>query len=264
MKVLVHTDIEGVAGVVSFEEQGYPTGKYYERAKSLLTAEINAAVEGLLAEGAEDILVNDGHGPGAVVFEELHPEAKLFHGRPTPPMSLRREVYARCDLAIIIGQHAMAAEQQGTLNHTQSSRTIDYYKLNGRLIGEIAQTSLFDGALGVPVVFLSGDSAACREIEALIPGVATAAVKEGMGRQSAITLSREASHRLIREGVKKAMATQRTDPIAPLAWESPYVLEKRYLFTDGADGAMRDSRAQRIDSKTVRFEAEDVLDIIYA
>jgi D-amino peptidase len=106
--------------------------------------------------------------------------------------------------------------------------------------------------------------AACREIEDLIPGVITAAVKEGMARQSAISLSREASHRLIRQRVMKAVSKQRSEPISPLVWEGPFELEKRYLFTEGADGAMRDPRAVRVDSKTVRLRADDILDIIYA
>ena len=57
MKVLVHTDIEGVAGVVTFGEQTRPGGSSYERAKGLLTAELNAAVQGLLDEGAKAGLV---------------------------------------------------------------------------------------------------------------------------------------------------------------------------------------------------------------
>jgi len=40
MNVLMMTDIEGCAGVVSFETDSYPTGKYYEAAKKLLTAEV--------------------------------------------------------------------------------------------------------------------------------------------------------------------------------------------------------------------------------
>ena len=42
MKVLMGTDIEGVAGVVDFNTQAYDTGKYYEQAQRLLTAEVNA------------------------------------------------------------------------------------------------------------------------------------------------------------------------------------------------------------------------------
>ncbi|GAF87750.1 unnamed protein product, partial [marine sediment metagenome] len=58
MKVYVGTDLEGVAGVVSFTSQTYPDGKYYEAARRLQTAEINAAVEGMVEMGVEDVLIS--------------------------------------------------------------------------------------------------------------------------------------------------------------------------------------------------------------
>ena len=57
MKVFMVTDMEGVAGVVSFSQQSFPDGKYYDEAKKLETAEVNAAVDGLLDAGVTDVLV---------------------------------------------------------------------------------------------------------------------------------------------------------------------------------------------------------------
>ena len=71
MKLYIMTDIEGVAGVFSFEMHAYPEGKYFEYARRLLTAEVNAAVEGALAAGVIDILVVDGHGAGGINYEEI-------------------------------------------------------------------------------------------------------------------------------------------------------------------------------------------------
>ena len=139
MRVLIGTDIEGVAGVVSFASQTGQDSKYYEDAKKLLTAEVNAAINGLLESGADDILVVDGHGCGAIEFESLHPAAKLLHGRPLGAKEIQSQVIASYDVTIMIGQHAMAGVQTGNLNHTQNSSSIDYYKLNGKKIGEIAQ-----------------------------------------------------------------------------------------------------------------------------
>ena len=44
------------------EDQSRNTGRYHDHAKRLATAEVNAAVDGLLDAGVEDILVIDGHG----------------------------------------------------------------------------------------------------------------------------------------------------------------------------------------------------------
>ena len=258
------TDLEGVAGVTTFYHDTTPDGPGYERARRLLTAEINAAVEGLLSEGVDDVLVGDWHGPGGVNFAELHPRALLLHGRPMAPRAVLDEAVRDYDACVIIGQHAMAGTVDGNLNHTQNSRAIESFMLNGRPIGEIAQFALYRGTFGQPVIFLSGDEAACREIEALIPGVATAAVKKGLARNCAISCSMQEAARRIRDGIADAVRRHRREPVSPLRWDPPYVLEKRFFHTDAADQAAAAPRAERVDARTVRFRSDDLRSIVYA
>lgn len=264
MKVYVCTDLEGVAGVTSFGEQADPNGRYYEQAKLLLTAEVNAAVEGMLSSGVDDVLIADYHGPGAIAFEELHPAAKLLHGRPLAPWAALAEVTGQYDVCMMIGQHAMAGVARGNLNHTMNSKAVDYYTLNGKPVGEIALFSLYSGDLGQPMIFLSGDDAACREAEELIPGAVTVEVKKSLSRNSAISFSQAESHRRIREGVVQAIEAHRKNPLPPLQWPGPYVLEKRFFHTDLADMYASNPNAERIDSQTIRLRAEKIRDIVYA
>lgn len=262
MKVFINSDLEGVAGVVSFPDQAYSDGKHHEHAKRLLTDEVNAAVTGLLEAGAQDVVVLDGHGPGGVCFERIHPSVKLIHGRPLA-LSWRDEL-SGCAAAIFVGQHAMAGSAHATLNHTQNSRANDHIKLNGRLIGEIGQFALLCGSHDVPVLFLSGDEAACVEVEALIPGVVTAAVKRGLSRTSAISVSAPAAHNMIREATRRAMLQHREKPIEPLRWDPPYVLEKRYFTTDLVERYREVKNARLIDSQTVQLTSDSIRDILYA
>ncbi|HEX7008761.1 MAG TPA: M55 family metallopeptidase [Phycisphaeraceae bacterium] len=262
-RVLVMTDMEGVAGVNSFTEQSYPDGRYHDLAKRLVTAEVNAAVEGLLEAGVEDILVFDGHGPGGIWFEDLHPAAKLLHGRPVAPRPVWTAIADEYDACVMIGQHAMAGVATSNQNHTQSSQQIDFIKLNGQLIGEIAQFALHQGAAGQPLFFLSGEEAACQEAQQLIRGIHTVSVKKGLGRGCAISLSAVEARRRIREGIKQAVLQQRTNPIPPLTLPGPYVLEKRFFHTDIADAAASQPGAERVDGQTVRFRSDDIRQIIY-
>lgn len=263
MKIYMMTDLEGVAGVVSFENQAYPDGKYFEDAKRLLTGEVNAAVEGLLEASVDEVVVCDGHGAGGIRYEELHPRVRLLHGRPLAPWAAVAAEVGDSDACMMIGQHAMAGTVDGNLNHTQSSQSIDYYKLNGKPIGEIAQFALLHGADDIPMIFLSGDDAACREAEDLAPGITTVSVKKGMSRGSAISLSMEEARKRIREGVAKAVRKHAESPIAPVKWPPPYVLEKRFFHTHSADGYATVPNAERVDSQTVRLHADDIRDIIY-
>ena len=63
------TDLEGVAGVLNFENWcSDGGGRHYEKAQRLLTEEVNAAADGFFEGGAEEILVVDGHGYGGDIF----------------------------------------------------------------------------------------------------------------------------------------------------------------------------------------------------
>ena len=263
MKIFMCTDIEGVAGVVSFPDQSYADGKYHDRAKRLTTREVNAAIDGLLDAGVEDVLVVDGHGPGGLDFEEIHEAARLIHGRPTAPRSVRDPIVSEYDACVMIGQHAMAGVPTSNQNHTQNSRSIDYYKLNGKLIGEIAQFGLYHGSLGLPLIFLSGEDDACREAEDLVPDITTVSVKQGLSRTSAISVSAIEARRRIRDGIKKAVENHREYPIGPLVWEAPYVLEKRFFFTHEADAAAAQPGAERVDGQTVRYREDNIREIVY-
>lgn len=264
MNVVICTDIEGVGGVVSFEDQAFADGKGYRQAKSLLTAEVNAAAEGMIEAGAEEILVIDGHGAGGICFEELRSGVRLLHGRVAGGWGCLAELCGRHDAAAMVGQHAMAGAERGSLCHTQDHQGIEYYRLNGRPIGEIAQWALFCGAAGVPTVFLSGDDAACREAEALIPGITTAAVKEGICRTAAISLAAPDAHQRIRSSARAAIRAQREKPIGPLIWDGPFVLEKRFTRVESADAACANPLCRRVDERTVQLCSDDLLEIIYA
>lgn len=262
-RVLILTDIEGTAGIDSFEHHAYPDAKYLDRFRRLATAEVNAAIEGLLAAGVEDILVFDGHGVQGLWYEDLIEPAKLMHGRPLVSIKMLEPVLAEYEAGCIIGQHAMAGVRSSNMNHTQSSEHIDYIKLNGQPIGEIAQIALYCGDMGVPFFFLSGEEDACREAQALIAGIRTVAVKKGLGRGSAISLPAPQARRLIRQGIQQAAEQHDRQPIKPLVWPGPYVLEKRFFHTDTADASAAQPGAERVDGQTVRFRSQNVRDVIY-
>ena len=60
MKVFLSTDMEGTAGVVDWE-QCVGDGPQAAAGRKLLLAEVNAAIEGAMAGGATQIVVNDSH-----------------------------------------------------------------------------------------------------------------------------------------------------------------------------------------------------------
>jgi D-amino peptidase len=114
------------------------------------------------------------------------------------------------------------------------------------------------------MIFLSGDDAACRETEDLIPGITTAAVKIGLSRTSAISYPPSEAHRRIREGIKKAIQQHRKKNIRPLKWKGPYVLEKKFFHTGNVDHYAQNPMAKIIDPQILQLHSKNILDIIYA
>jgi len=60
VKVFISSDMEGTAGIVDWQQVIGP-GPAYERGRALLLGEVNAAIEGAIDGGADEIVVNDSH-----------------------------------------------------------------------------------------------------------------------------------------------------------------------------------------------------------
>ena len=176
MRIYLMTDLEGVCGVVNHKDWCSPSSRYYDRAKALLTEEVNAAVEGFLVGGADDVVVADGHGPGGLDSGLLHPKASYMRGWPSRwPFLLDADKF---DAVAWVGQHPKAGTTHGHLCHTQSFVYRDE-SVNGVSIGEFGQFGLCASELRVPAIFACGCVAFTEEAQALVPGIQTVAVKRG-------------------------------------------------------------------------------------
>ena len=93
----------------------------------------------------------------------------------------------------------MAGTPNAPLSHTYSSRSIEYYKINGLLVGEFGCRAAMAGELDVPTVFISGDDKAVAEAKQLIPNIYAVETKQGLGQELALHLSPQKS----RESIQK-------------------------------------------------------------
>ncbi|MFC2078221.1 M55 family metallopeptidase [Candidatus Bipolaricaulota bacterium] len=261
MKIYIVCDLEGTAGVVdarlqcSFDLEKEWFGPYYAQARRLATLELNAAVQGALDGGATEVWAWDGHCefPGGLDVELVHPECRLVMAAGDGgPVGLE----SGFDAMMMIGLHGMYGAEGGRLAHSFFGGIHGVW-VNGERWGEIAANAWEAGQNDVPVVFLSGDRAACTEIEGLIPGVATTCVKEGMtpvslhaGQAPTLSLTPRRARERIREGARAAMRL--TGEVSPFRVEPPY--ETRTLFAEkGQADWMMENRdgLTRIDEKTV-------------
>ena len=176
MRIYLMTDLEGVAGVQNSLDWTRPGQYWYDLARQLLTQEVNAALDGFFAAGADEVLVADGHGPSAVDVQDLDPRAEYMRGWPELwPLGLEEGGY---DYLAFVGQHAKSRTPFSNMTHTQSYRTLEL-SVNGTAVGEFGQIAMCASQLGVRTIFAAGEKALAEEAEALVPGMETVWVKRG-------------------------------------------------------------------------------------
>lgn len=209
MRVLIMSDMEGVSGIVVWEQVngGAPM---YEEGRRLYTEEINAAVRGAKAAGAKEIVVVDCHGAGggwtfnSLVPELLEPDCEwVAHHSWSRYTELLEQ---GCDAALLVGMHARAGTPDGVLCHTISTATWRNVWFNDDLVGETGINAALCGHYGCPVFLATGDEAVCREARELLGhGLTTVAVKRGLSRYSARQIPPVRARIMIEEGAKKAL-----------------------------------------------------------
>jgi len=250
--VFVVTDGEGVAGICR-QEQTEPTNP---ELRQLLTGEVNAAVEGFLAGGADEVVVWDGHDDSETLSAAtIHERAKLIIGKIGPLMTFDRGYSALA----FVGQHAMAGVANAIMAHSYNSLGIQNMLLNGKPVGEIETTVALAGSFGIPVIFLSGDRAAATELHAIAPDAVTAEVKEGLSRYLCISLSAVAARDLIRQ--RATEAARKIGSVKPYRVDGPVTLQIEYTTRNSlAPGAGSEAGTEVVDDRTIRFHGKDFVE----
>ena len=250
--IFLITDAEGVGGVCR-QDQTEPKD---QEMRQLLTGEINAAVEGFLAGGATEVVVWDGHdGSQTLSTLTIHPKAKLVMGALGPSMMMER----RWSAVAYVGQHSKANIRGGIMAHSYSSLGIQNMLLNGKPVGEIDVIAAMAGHFGTPVIMLSGDEAAARELHEIVPAAEVAAVKQGFGRYNCISLSAPAARDLIRDAARRSVAKIGT--IKPYAVAGPVTLQIEYTTRNSLPvGSELRAGAEVLDDRTIRFKGKDILE----
>jgi D-amino peptidase len=256
MRILISADMEGISGIVHPTETN-PGGYDYERGRALMTAEVNAAVAGVLeaVPGAE-VLVADAHGPFRNLLpEDLDRRAKLVRGKPRP-LGMLAGLNDDTDAVLLVGYHARAGGGPAVLAHTIGDAVLDV-RLAGRSMGEIGLNAALAGFHGAPVVLLSGDDAACAELLELVPGAATVAVKQALGQTAAIALhpdeARDQLHRIA------AKAIRRHEHVPLVILPGPLKVEVDLYGPSTVDLATLIPGVSRAPgARTVTFTADDV------
>ena len=261
MKIWISFDMEGVAGIVDWEQCRPSGGARYAIGCELMLGEVNAAIEGALAGGATEVVLNDSHGAMANLDPRLVAGgASCIAGRHKP-LYMTEGLDDTVDAAFLVGYHGSISGPPSTLSHTYNPEVIAGARVNGVTVGESGINALVADHFGVPIAFVSGDSVTWAETEAFAPGAVGVVTKESITRFAAASLHPAESCRRIRAGAEEAVRRVAAGRVGTPGITRPVSLELDVQTGDMAEVATWVRGVERADERTVRIEGENLLDV---
>jgi D-amino peptidase len=260
VKIFISADIEGTAGIASWDE-ARKTGPDYAEFRAYMTDEVVAACEGARAAGATEVVVKDGHETARNIISGKLPDyVTVIHGWPGNPHSMMCGLDDSFDAALFTGYHAKAGSSANPLAHSFNGRISRFY-FNGVLSSEFTHNAHIAAYHGVPCAFISGDSGICADAAEIVPGITTVAVSTGIGPASAsMTPGRACTE--IRSGVERALS----DDLGALRLEMPDEIDMQIEYANPTE-AYRCSwypGAELMSDCRLRFRHRDFFEVMRA
>lgn len=205
MRILVSADMEGATGV-TWPADVEPGNPQWQRLRALLTGDVNAAVAGLCAGGADEVLVNDAHSTMRnLLLERLDPRVSALTGRHKT-LSMVEGIEDPAVAGVVFLGYHVGAGADGVLAHTYLPNSITEVRVDGVLASEGRLNALVAEEFGVPVILVTGDDATCVDALEYAPSARTAAVKDHVSRYAAVCRPPQVTAQLIEERAKEAMS----------------------------------------------------------
>lgn len=261
-KIYVSCDMEGTAGVCSWNQVDPSNAHEYPIYRRYMTREVRAAIEGAREGGVTEILVNDSHwSMHNLLFDELPCDdgVRVLSGAPKP-RSMGQGLDGSFGGVFLTGYHAKAGDS-AALAHTMTELVYSV-SVNGTSCSEALIFAALAGSYGVPVVLVTGDRTIVDEIAEFLPWAVGVAVKESIGFSSVNSLTPRAAQDAIRAGAREAVT--RIEDAKPFTFDPPYELIVETLGVEHADMIELMPQFRRIGTRAVRFGANDYRSLLRA
>ena len=209
-KVFISADMEGISGISS-SDQLSAAGAEYGRSRKMMADDVNAAVRGARAGGASTIVVNDSHGTMRNLrLEDLDPEVRLI-SHSFKRSGMMEGLDETFDAAIFVGYHAKAGHPGGLFAHTGSGVVRDV-RVNGTSMGEGGLNTTVAAWYGVPVVLVTGDDVAVKQVAEIATSARTVAVKRAINPRAVELRAFKDAHMEIERAAREGVAAAKKFP----------------------------------------------------
>jgi len=263
VKVLVLYDMEGITDAVQPTDVsfGSPT---YEATRASLVEDVNAAIRGLQAAGATEIVVTDGHGSGNpepdYVLDRM-PAGARHEIRDEPYDPYVDLIDGSYTAIVTIAMHSKAAGG-GFLAHTYNGHT--RWVMGGHDMNESMLVAASAARFGVPLILVTGDDVLGREVAEFSPATEYVVVKRAESVERAVARPRDEVSAEIAAAAERAL--RNVADIAPWTGNLPATFDNDYgyILPEQAGIALGYPGATIVNDKTVRVPASTFLEAYLA
>ncbi|MBP90552.1 MAG: hypothetical protein CMJ64_28225 [Planctomycetaceae bacterium] len=244
IKILIAVDSEGPTGVDEYWARNRKPGDpQAQRFRQLMTDDVNAAIEGCLEGGADEVYVkDDGFRDQNLLPDRIDKRAKLV----TSGSGLLQGLDESFGGVMLVGLHAMEGAKDAVLAHTWSSTRRRRYWFNGEEGGEVAAYAIVASHdHKVPIIMATGCTGLCREVRELLgEDVVNVPVKRLRDDGTVELYAPEATYKSIVNGAKEAVG--RVGKIKPYLVEFPLQIRlqlKDKQVTNGYEKWRRENKS---------------------
>ena len=151
----------------------------------------------------------------------------------------------------------------GVLAHTMSSRDIQYYKINGKLVGEIDMDTRIAATLGIASRLFVGGDLTCAQAKRTQNDFETVVTKTELGRNKAIFRDNDELFADIKDKIVKAITSEGT--LNKLTF--PLTFEKSFKRVEDAEKYLARLKAEGVNAnyladETLGYDAHTVISVV--
>lgn len=263
VKVLVIYDMEGITDAVQPSDVtfGSPT---YEATRASLVEDVNAAIRGLFAAGATEIVLADGHGSGNqspdYVLDRM-PEGARHEIRKEPFDPYIDLVDGSFTAMVAIAMHSRAAGG-GFLAHTYSGHT--RWAMGGHDMNESMLVAASAARFGVPLILVTGDDVLGQEVGAFSPSTEYVVVKTAEALDRAVARPRDDVSADIEAAAERALRNVANIPPWTGSLPDRFDNDYGYILPEQAGVALGFPGATVVNDKTIRVQTSSFLEAYLA
>ena len=267
MKIYVSCDIEGLAGIATFDMEKEDTVLFRELYHQHVAWLIEGIQKSAKNEQITEITIADSHSRGLNLayarLAEMDERISLVSGFPRMDYMMSG-LDSSYDVVFFLGYHAVIGKQKGNMYHGYSASVAYDLKINDLAMNETTINAAYASELGVPVGLIIGESGLEEQLfqEKMMPEVPFVSTKESLGRYAIKNKPMQQVREAIVATTSQVLTSFALSELPRYTLQTPATVKLQCVTTAQADRIEMLPMIKRIDGRTVSFVGETMKDVM--